>query len=156
MKEFCTFKIPVAPHVKKFLSSSIGEKYSVSQDDFLGMMITPLFTKKQKIHRRELSDSKKTVFYEMSISYEYFEKQGCFLSLEQHRLIGRMLDKYFRDMLYNHVLIYVSKHPGSHKKAIVDFCESFQITVEDIDPETLYKDFYRKKSRRRELVYENI
>lgn len=149
---FATFNIPVSPHVKKFLNAYVGKKYMVSQDDFLGMMITPMLSKKQYIHRGVYTDSKKTVSYPISISYEYFEKQGCFLSFEQHRLIGRMLDKYFRDMLYNHVMIYIAKHPGSQKKAIINFCESFGITVEDIDPETLYKDFQRKKTKRMSQV----
>lgn len=142
---FATFNIPVAPHVKKYLTSTFGEGYKVSQNDFLGMMITPLFTNEVKVNKNELVDRRKNTYYPISISYDLFQKQGCFLSPHQSKLIGRMLDKYVREMLFTHVLIYVKNHPNNHKQAILNFCTVFEINAEDIDPQTLYRDFYRKK-----------
>lgn len=155
MKGFATFQIPVAPHVKKFLTVSFGKIYHVSSVDLLGMMLIPLFSKEIKINKKSdtnLTDSIKSNIYTISISYEYFERQGCYLSHDQIRMIGRTFDKYFREMLYTHMLVYSKNHPKKQKKCIVDFCETYGIDVEDIDPDTLYRDFYRKKGNQMEIL----
>lgn len=149
MRGFASFQIPVAPHVKKFLVSNYGENYLVSQTDLLGLMLIPFFSKEIKVNRgRKLTDSMKSELYTISISYDYFERQGCFLSHEQIKLIGRTLDKYFRELLFSHIEVYSVNHPKRQKQCIVDFCKVNGITIEDIDPDTLYRDFYRKKGEK--------
>lgn len=148
MKGFATFHIPVAPHVKKYLVHKFGPSYHVSQLDLLGMMIIPLLSKPIKVNRidkKSLTDSTKCELYDISISYEYFEKQGFYLEVEQLRLIGRACDKYFREMLFSHVSVNSRNQPKKRMKSIIDFCEAHEINVEDIDPRTLYRNFYRKK-----------
>jgi|SRR5690606_26111660 len=149
MKGFATFEIPVAPHVKKYLTHKFGACYEVSQLDLLGMMIIPLLSKPVKVNKRidkkTLTDSNKSMLYSISISYEYFEKQGFYLEVEQLRLIGRACDKYFREMLFSHVLVNSKNQSKKQMKSIIDFCEAHEINVEDIDPRTLYRNFYRKK-----------
>lgn len=148
MKGFATFEIPVAPHVRKYLIHKFGDSYEVSQLDLLGMMIIPLLSKPLKvcrIEKKSLTDSNKSTLYTVSISYEYFERQGFYLEVDQLKLIGRACDKYFREMLFAHVSVNSRTQPKQRMKSIIDFCEAHGISVEDIDPRTLYRNFYRKK-----------
>lgn len=147
MKGFATFHIPVQPHVQKFLTAKYGECYQLSQNEFLGMILIPFFSKEVKIIKKtDIRDSVKTELYPVSVSFTFFDRQGCYLSHAQLRTIGRTLDKYFREMLFNHVLIYSQTHQTGFKKCIIDFCELHQITQKEINPESLYRDFQRKKN----------
>lgn len=156
MNRFATFEIPVAPHVYKFLASKYGEVYKVSQTDLLGMMIIPYLTKKvnvvKKSTERKITDQTKTKTYTIAISYDYFVRQGFYLSYDQLKFLGRIADRYFREVLFSHVAITAIDNPKSQMKSIVNFCEAYNIGVEDIDPRTLYRDFYRK----REDLHQNL
>lgn len=149
MKGFATFYIPVSPHVRKFLTAKYSDEYRVSKNDFLGLLLTPFFTKEIKILKKEesVTDSIKSEVYPISISFDFFQRQGCFISHDQLRLIGRTLDKYFREMLFNHVSIYSSMYGVSKKQCIIDFCEMYGISPDDFNPESLYRDFKRKSER---------
>lgn len=156
MSGFAQFQIPVAPHIKKYLISNFGENYVVAETDFLGMLLIPYFSKEIKRNElQDLTDSVKSDFYTISVSYKFFVRQGFFLSHGQLKIIGRILDKYFREVLFNHVAVYSHNHPKKQKQCIVDFCKLNGITVEDIDPDTLYRDYYRKKSSRMSVLVEN-
>ena len=146
MKGFATYDIPVSPHVRKYLVNKFGEDYEVSQLDLLGMIIILMLSKKFKVNKKpaKITDSHKSEVYRISISYEYFEKQGFYLELEQLRLIGRACEKYFREMLFGHVLVNSLDQPKHRMKSIVQFCEAHNISIEDVDPMTLYRGFYRQ------------
>lgn len=150
MKGFATFYIPVSPHIKKFLETQYGSEYHVSKTDFLGLMLTPFFTKEIKVLKKDkepITDSIKCEVYPISIGFDFFTRQGYYISHEQLRLIGRTLDKYFREMLYNHVTIYANLYGTASRSCIVDFCELYGISPEDFDPDSLYRDFKRKKAK---------
>lgn len=146
MKGFAVFHIPVAPYVYKFLMSKYGPDYHLTQNEFLGIILLPFFSKEVKIiNKTDPRDSVKTELYPISVSYSFFARQGCYLSHEQLKLIGRTLDKYFREILFNHVLIYSQTNKTGFKKCILDFCEIHQISPDDLNPESIYRDFQRKK-----------
>lgn len=149
MKGFAKFYIPVSPHVKKFIQAQYGDEYRISKVDFLGLLLIPFFTKEVKglKNNQTLTDSVKTETYPIHIGFDFFQRQGHFISHNQLRLIGRTLDKYFREMLYNHVMIYSTLYGRGQKQCIIDFCEIYGITPEDFDPDSLYRDFSRKKER---------
>lgn len=150
MKGFAKFYIPVSPHIKKFLEAQYGEEYHISKIDFLGLMLTPFFTKEVRIHKKDkgdLTDSVKSELYPISISFDFFQRQGYFISQDQLKFIGRTLDKYFREMLFNHVAVYSNMYGVARRQCIIDFCEIYGISPEDFDPDSLYRDFKRKQDR---------
>lgn len=149
MNGYAKYYIPVSPHVKKFLTTIYGEEYQISKVDFLGLLLIPFFTKEVQLFtgRSKITDSVKTDVFPILISFDFFQRQGYFISHDQLKLIGRTLDKYFREMMYNHVNVFSAAYGVAKKQCIVDFCELYGITEEDFSSESLYRDYQRKQER---------
>ena len=58
-----------------------------------------------------------------------------------------MLDKYFREKLYEYAIINSLNNDKYFKKSMREFLDFYQITDDDIDLESLYRDFKRQKKQ---------
>lgn len=145
MKNFDIITIPVASHVKKFMSATFGEVYSLSRNEQIGIMILSMLTKTSNLDN-SLKLSSQREYYHVSISLNYFLKEGFTINLEQRKMIGKALDLYFRDIIYAHAVMTNRRFGFEIKQSVIDCCDAFGISADDIDPETLCRDIRRKKS----------
>lgn len=146
MKNFDVIAIPVAPHVQKFMNESYGEVYELSKNDQIGIMILAMLGKKIVDIDPELRLANQSAYYQISISTNTFIKEGFSLDFIQRKLIGKALDLYFRDLLFSHAMMNHRCFRHEIKQSIITYCGAFNITTDDIDPETLCRDIRRRKT----------
>lgn len=145
-KSFDVISIPVAPHVHKFMTASFGDVYQLSKNDNVGLMILSMLSKTNATFDSSLDLPAPRNFFQVSISLNYFIKQGFSIDYEQRKMIGKALDLYFRDIVFSHAVMSHKCFGYEIKKSVINFCEAVGITVDDINPETLCRDLRRKKS----------
>lgn len=146
MKNYDVISIPVAPHVEKFMTASFGPVYQLSKNDQIGIMILAMLSKKLTDLNPEVKLNSQNQYYQIAISMNYFQKSGFNLDIAQKKLIGKALDLYFRDIVYSYAIMNYKCHRHEIKQSIITYCEAFNITTEEIDPETLCRDLRRKKT----------
>lgn len=145
MRNFDTIAIPVAPHVKKFMTAAFDEFYFLSKNDHIGIMILSMLTKSPELDA-SLKLPKQTEFYHVKVSLNYVAKNGFSIDFEQRKMIGKALDLYFRDIVYSHAIMANKCFGFEIKQSVIDCCDAFGISVDDINPETLCRDIRRKKT----------
>jgi len=146
MKNFDIISIPVAPHVKKFMLKSFGEIYELTKNDHLGIFIIAMLSKKFTELNPDIKLERQSEYYQVSISMNYFLKEGFSLDFAQKKLMGKAIDLYMRDMVYTHAVLNTTIFGHDNKQGVINFCEALDIATDDIDPETLCRDLRRKKS----------
>ena len=146
MKNYDVISIPVAPHVEKFMSASFGPVYQLSKNDQIGIMILAMLSKKLTDMNPNVKFNIQNQYYQVAVSMNYFKKEGFSLDIAQKKLIGKALDLYFRDIIYSYAIMNYKCHRHEIKQSIITYCEAFNITTEEIDPETLCRDIRRKKT----------
>jgi len=145
-KNFDIISIPVAPHVHKFMTATFGDVYQLSKNDQIGIMILSMLSKTNSTLDPSVDLPSPKSFFQVSISLNYFTKKGFSIDYEQRKMIGKVLDLYFRDIVFSHAVMSNKCFGYEIKKSVINFCEVFGITVDDINPETLCRDLRRKKS----------
>lgn len=148
MEYLFTHQILVSPHVKKYLTIMYGESYHLSQKDSIGIAILSFLQKDFKLIDHDISDSSesKKVSYPVTFSYHVFKNQGHSISHKQNLIIGSMLDKYFREQMYTFTLLHAIGKKSQWKDCMKKFLKIFDITEDDFELESFYKDFRRHKN----------
>lgn len=137
--------IPVAPHVYKFLNSLFGEFYYLSMGDSLGSFIIGMLQKEQKMLYYSLKPIKEKKMYKIVASNSIYEKQGIQLNEREIRYIGVVVDNYFREQCFSTAIFAKQQYGKEIAVSIRDFCQFYNITDEDINYESLYRHFFRKR-----------
>jgi len=150
-----SIEIPVNPAVKKYLEIKLGKEYHLSTDDWFGIMIYNFLIYKSnknfKITPKRISDNPS--FFTVFISENQAEKNGISLTEKQEISINNMVEKIFREEMYNLAILNKTLCEIEYRVSINYFLDSFDITEDDLSFDTIIKDFDRKKFTMMEKLY---
>lgn len=146
MKNLFTLPVPVYLYVKKYLRTIYGEAYEISVTDSIGIYLSTMLQKEPKHIDWEIKISSKSDYYTVCFGQKIFEKQGFAVNNKELKYMGELLDKYFREQCYSFILHDSLDREDHYKDSLRNFLKVYQITDEELDPDTLYKDFMRKKN----------
>lgn len=140
--------ILVSPHVKKFLSTLYGSNYHLSIKDSIGILIIQLLQKEVSTNDvdQDFVSLKNKVPYVLTFTHDTFKTYGFTFSSKQSLVIGDFLEKYFREQLYSFTLTQAMTKKSNWKDSMKKYLSIFDITVDDFDIESFYKDFKRRKN----------
>lgn len=131
-------KIPVKPHVKKYLVKKYGTVHRVSSTSFIGMLLLHFLGKSvtgfQKAEGIEA--------YELSIPEYYVNTAGHTIPDEALKRIGECMDKLFREELFAYLDLRVS----NGFKALPElnlFLNRYEISEDDLQRGSIYKAYQR-------------
>jgi hypothetical protein len=141
MKKTTSKKIPVAKHVKKFLCYYFPEPYTLSTNDFLGPLFAGIL--KRGFYTNVVKKGEAT--FEIKFKDYYLERFGKVISWDNVIAFNKAIDQIFRSQLFNHMDLNRKLDEKFAKPAMIQFLAEMNITEDDIDYETLYRDYKRKK-----------
>lgn len=147
MKDLFSIQIPVAPHVFKYLQSIHGEHYLLSLDDALGIFLHAIITRNTSFNEVPKKYESASKNYEIKFSMSVFLRYGFTFKPKDYFYIGKMLDKYFREKMYEYAIINSINNNISYKKSMKEFLDYFNIDENDVNTESLYRDFKRQKKQ---------
>jgi hypothetical protein len=151
MKRITKKKIPVAKHVKKFLIYYFPEPYTLSYNDFIGPLICGLMKRGFRtdvVKRGEAS-------FEVAFKDDQLKRLGKVIVWDQVIAFNKAVDDIFRKQLYSHMDLNRKLDENFARKSMVQFLVEMNITEEDIDYDSLYRDYKRKKNYAKTTI-ENI
>lgn len=137
--------IPVDSIVKKYLEKHYGSKKIIlSNSDFIGQHLISLLKYRKKIYRyrqRVMTNNSITFL----ISKDYSGRFGNTMSQEDVINFNDFMKGYIRSV-FRQSMYFQLMHCNDIKNSILLFMDRFGFTDNDIDYETLKKDYYRYES----------
>lgn len=139
MKKSFSIKIPVRPHLKRYIQDFYLLPYELNQKDDLGLFLYHLLRRRKFRDRAYFSTESFTDYLEVSISNHYAFKQGCLL-LNDYQ--SHLFNNYLEDMMMRHSITWIkaAEMAGmSNYAAIHKWIEIYQL-----DEGKSSKDWYHK------------
>ena len=144
-------KLPVKPHVRKFILyyNDWEEPVRLRLKSFPGHQLFPLMQKDiryasrvKHTHERELIT--------FLIPEHYAWKFGCNISDDGIAVFNNIMDALFRQELFAriHGARQISTHHGVQRKVIRAFREEFRITEDDFSYDNFKKIIYRHRKKK--------
>lgn len=142
---YITVKIPVRPHVKKYISSRYGTEHTLSKRSLLGMLIFQLLDK--SIERPDHQREKLSEHYCIQIPEFYTKSKGFSIGYKRAHYLGVCLERLFMEDLVQSVEILHYKG-FSVAESIRTFLKQFDINENDLNYDSIYRQFQREKKYR--------
>lgn len=146
-------KVPVKPHLKKFLIKIYGgDAIRVNKKDMMGVILMSLLEKNHDPHSKYINRPVDTVTF--MIGEFYSKRSGFFLSNYNVALINNFLDSIFRYMFYDSVakkLQGSEPDKGFYKGEARAFLQYYDISEDDFSLASFLKDFYRARKEDKNL-----
>ena len=140
--------VPCPPYIRKFVEASFGENIEINQTNWLGIFIYSLLQKKSH-PTYHYAGQKKAAGYDdrlvFSFSVHQANKNGYFIINSDEAKIIRHIDDVFRRSVYAQALINKESFGLEFKSTITSILDSYNITENELQYETLKKDFDRVK-----------
>lgn len=137
--------IQVPVYLKKFLEKTYGESYQLQHDDYLGILILNTLKKKSNTYYEFTKSKGEMSNYEVCISMSFFDKYGCSINENDMILLGRAIDNWFRQNLYQTAILNEKHFNIPFKETIVHYISSYGISEDELSYSTIRRDFNRKK-----------
>ena len=133
--------IPVTPHVKKFLIYNFGEEYKYSQCNFLGAVITGVFSKGFRKQTKCTSDITYPIYFHKAT----LKNAGKRILWDDLIYLNKALDTFFRQNVFTYLDMHRKLENGNLKQKMYEFLLEMDITDEDISYDTLFRNYQRRK-----------
>ncbi len=142
------FKVSISFPVKRYIKKYLQKKYGkgpviANRSDAIGYIVIALLnrTPDQSVN---IIDQYNDLF-EVQIPESIYTANGLFISKRQMRMFGRLVDNMFREDLFHFVLMANENYDQKYAYALQDFLAYYGITEDDVNSESLLKDFKRRK-----------
>lgn len=133
-------KIPVSYHVKKYLEYHFGSHFNFTQTNFLGGLITGVF----RNGYRKRAVVKCDTFYPVHIKEWQLKRIGNHIEWEECMALNRAIHDVFRKQIFFHMNMHRKMDEDLAFPTMVQSLVEMNITEEDINYDSLYRDFKRK------------
>ncbi|MCW2463377.1 hypothetical protein [Elizabethkingia anophelis] len=134
-------------YLKKFVEKTFGSEIEVNHNDRFGIFVSSLLKKKTLAGYHP--PGKKTSGYKeklkLSISVSHADKNGFFLIHSDEQKIVKFLEDEFRKNLYTMAIFNQQCFDLDYKVTIVNYLDFMGITEEELQYESIRKDFNRRK-----------
>lgn len=143
-----TLHFPVSSHVKKYLLKKTAIRsdgvYFLDRKDAVGKIILNLLQKKSGQWNQ--SKQKLPDIFKVHITENYAIKSGIYLPPEKVTEFNSIIDKQFREEMYQFMLVNVAVGNGKfYKQEMEKFLRYYDITEDDFSFDSFLRDFKRKK-----------
>jgi len=138
---FISIKIPVKPHIKKYIAVRYGEEHTLTKKSLLGILIFNILDKKTEKPDQGFADY--TEKYVIQISQQYFYEFGFQITLRKRRFLAICLEKLFMEDFYSHIDIAVDKMNSSAAEAMRIFLNKYGISENEVKFDSLYRAYLR-------------
>lgn len=160
MHNVTTITIPIKTHLKKYISRRLqcsDNGLLLSTTDILGfgIYVIDTFTKKRNYYINDSSTVKETVntiakygsTLNLQIRNTYACRSGIFINDEKIFFINKFIDRQFRNDLYTFIASNLLYNPDFViEYGVKDFLSNFGITCNDIDQDTIMRNYRRVKN----------
>lgn len=149
-----SLNIPLKPYLTKYLVQKYGNTHTVSRNSWLGNYVIELLTKQYRKHK---AIQKTETYFTIEIPLTIMKESGFDISTDKLRRLEIMIDKVFRNDLDSYIAVSIgcelkyyneqfsSLNKQNVVKAIEQFLGFYNITEDELSPDTIYRDFYRSK-----------
>jgi hypothetical protein len=145
--------IPVKNHVKKYLVKRYGSIHQVSKKTFIGLFLLQLLEK--NISKPE-KGIKKAFFYDIEVPEYYFNTKGFNVDANKLAVLSICLEKLFIEEFYSFVDNELAKGDVTAKKAIKLFFSIYDLTENDLNQDSMYRNYQRFSGENIKLKKQNL
>lgn len=140
--------LPVSKPIKQFLTQKFGAEYQPSRDNWFGILISSLLSKKNSNWDDR---GKNEVFeeeYKISFKLSYSDKHGICILPTHEQLLRRAVESLFREHLYETAVLNKLYYDIEYKTSIENLLNFYGIHEEEKSYyQTIIRDFNRKKDK---------
>ena len=130
--------LPVSKPIKQFLTQKFGAEYQPSRDNWFGILISSLLSKKNSNWEE----------YKMSFKLSYSDKHGICILPTHEQLLRRAVESLFREHLYETAVLNKLYYDIEYKTSIENLLNFYGIHEEEKSYyQTIIRDFNRKKDK---------
>jgi len=154
MAEGIIISVKVTPIIREFIICTNGSDLVICKDNsFIGEKIKYLLKLPPKNYKPDRVLSNKIRFQLQNIrimSKRIFTEYRNYLDTSGNRIIFNELNSAFKAIFHNYVAGYIIPKEiclGSQKEAIMDFCDMYKLTCDNINYEMLKKSWDRSEER---------
>lgn len=134
-------KIPVSKHIKKFLEYYFPHPYIYRSTDFIGVIIAGVFKKGYRVRVKKKAEAEFTIL----LKENDVDRLGKVLEWEDCLKFNKAVHSIFLTVLYTHMDISRKLGIEKSKVAMIQLLAEMGITEDDINFESLYREYGRKK-----------
>lgn len=138
---FISLKIPVKPHVKKYISVRYGSEHTLTKQSLLGLLVFNSLDKKTIDPYQDVNDSSDR--YTIKISRQYFYERGYKVNRRTLHFLSVCLEKLFYEAFTENIDISVKKHGIHATAAMRGFLSQYDISENDLRFESMYRRYQR-------------
>lgn len=151
-----TINLNLPTYLSKYLKKQFGDSYKVSQKDWLGILLVAHLKKKNASGYHYKKEVQKETSYPVMVSTNSAYRNGFHLLKENNQQIVNAIDGVFRTSLYHTAIINYENYSIDYKTSIMNVLEMYGITEEDLQYDTIRKDFNRKRKDIENYLFRNI
>jgi hypothetical protein len=146
-------QIPVKCYIKKYLTKRYGVVHQVSKKTFIGLFLLQLLEK--KIDRPDKEAGKGSI-YEIEIPEYYFNKNGYSIDKNKLKYLSVCLERLFFEDFYSFIDNELCKGDLTAKKAIRLFFSIYKITENELNQDSMYRNYQRYCGENIKIKKQNI
>ncbi|MDX5396279.1 MAG: hypothetical protein LPK21_08760, partial [Hymenobacteraceae bacterium] len=138
-----TLKIPVKPHVSKYLQKKYGADYKLNKRDAISITLYNMLRRPSTDARLSSRTKRCTAVFEVNLSAFAFFKKGC-RNLDAYTII--QFNSYVEDCIDTEFFSYVENLESlglQQKEAIAHFMLKYEFDETDVKYDTLKKAYQR-------------
>lgn len=135
--------IPCKVHVKKYLIGRYGAKHTMSKKSLLGTILFHLLDKNCPKANFQSDDYKHK--YDIMVPEYYFNTRGFEIGTKKKQYLALCFEKIFFEDLMQSIEIAVSKYHQKPIVAIRMFLENYNISENDVNFDSIYRQYQREK-----------
>ena len=141
-------KISVPVYLKKFLQVQFGNSYTVKQTDWFGILLVGQLQKKSSAYYsyKKASNDIAVNSYDIIIPSHSAFKNWLFLIKQNENKLINAVDDIFRKQIYYQAIFNQIHYNIEYQTTIKNILESYGIEEDELQYETLRKDFSRNKT----------
>lgn len=141
-------RIPVRPHIFKYLSIEFPEPYKVSESDIIGPMLIQFMRRPENSTQSLSSVDKLTNHWSIEIPEHCLIDRGSYNFGSRNILtFNTYIDQLMKEILYRQVQVYV-QHEKQQKQAILDFMLEYGISENDLSFDGWKKSMQRLEKKK--------
>ena len=141
--------IHLKPSLQEFVVCAfLGGTRKVSTMDTFGKLIKPWLTAPPKNYNPIIPSGIDVFVFELPRYEDKNTDYNFFLSPKAQKYISTILSEIFLIQMYIHLDNILPRTDNEIKKAIYDYCYSYNITFEYINYESLKKSYYRYRQKK--------
>lgn len=135
--------IPCKIHVKKYLIGRYGPYHTMSKKSLLGTILFHLLDKKCPKANIQMHDF--TEKYDIVIPEFYFNSRGFDVGYKKKQYLAICFEKIFFEDMILHMELAAAEYKTKPTEAMRKFLKRYGITENDVNFDSLYRQYQREK-----------